>query len=242
MPVLTAIGAGVRHRRHWVFRDLDVTVEPGESVAVVGPPGSGRTTVLLALARRFKLSSGQVTLSGTAALGHVPDVEQPEPVVTVAEHVRERLVLLGRSPREAVDLGGLDPGTKGWELSPYQRQVLGLVLAKLGDPAVIALDGVDQGLDAGEQAALWVLLDKIAASGVAVVVTARAIDRARVTTVIELGEQRPVPEPEPEPEPQPQPEPEPEGRPEPESEPEPEPDAEPEPEAGVDEERDGEQS
>jgi ABC-2 type transport system ATP-binding protein len=196
MPVLTAAGAGVRHRRRWVFRGLDVTVEAGESVAVVGPPGSGRTTVLLALARRFTLSAGEVTLSGTAALGHVPDVQQPEPVFTVTEHVRERLALLGRPPGEAVDLHGLDPGWKGWELSPYQRQVLGLVLAKLGDPAVIALDGVDQGLDAGEQDALWVLLDEIAASGVAVLVTARTIDRARVTTVIELGERRPAPEPE----------------------------------------------
>ena len=215
MSVLTAAGAGVRHRRRWVFRDLDVTVEPGESVAVVGPPGSGRTTVLLALANRFQLSAGELTLSGTAALGYVPDVQQPEPVFTVTEHVRERLALLGRPPREAVDLYGLDPGSKGWQLSPYQRQVLGLVLAKLGDPAVIALDGVDQGLDAGEQDALWALLDEIAASGVAVLVTARTIDRARVTTVIDL-EREPIPEPEPE--------------------------AEPATEAGVDEKWDGEQS
>jgi ABC-2 type transport system ATP-binding protein len=244
MSVLTAAGAGVRHRRHWVFRDLDVTVEPGESVAVVGPPASGRTTVLLALAKRFKLSAGEVTLSGTAALGHVPDVQQPEAVFTVTEHVRERLALLGRPPREAVDLCGLDPGSKGWQLSPYQRQVLGLVLAKLGDPAVIALDGVDQGLDSGEQDALWVLLDEIAASGVAVVVTARTIDRARVTTVIELGKRRPVPQPEPAAEPEPEPEPKPElaAEPEPEAELEPEPGAEPAAEAGVDEKRDGEQS
>ena len=53
MPVLTAAGAGVRHRRRWLFRDLDVGVEPGEIVAIVGPPGSGRTTVLLALSHRF---------------------------------------------------------------------------------------------------------------------------------------------------------------------------------------------
>ena len=64
MPVLTATGAGVRHRRRWLFRDLDVTVEPGELVAVVGPPGSGRTTVLLALARRFRLTSGKIQIAG----------------------------------------------------------------------------------------------------------------------------------------------------------------------------------
>jgi len=188
MSVLSATGAGVRHRRRWIFRDLDVTVEPGESVAVVGPQGSGRTTVLLALAERFRLSAGSVTLSGTAALGYVPDAYQPEPLFTVAEHVTERLALLGRSPRDAVDLLGLDPGRRGWELTPYQKQVLGLVLAGLSEPRVIALDGIDDGLDVHEQDELWGLLDAIAADGVAVLVTARAVDPARVTTVIRLGE------------------------------------------------------
>jgi ABC-2 type transport system ATP-binding protein len=122
MPVLTASGAGVRHRRRWLFRDLDVAVAPGETVAVVGPPGSGRTTVLLALARRLRLSAGYVSITGRAALGHVPGVADLEPVFTVTEHVRERLALLGRSRREAatVDLYGLDPNAKGRDLSPFE--------------------------------------------------------------------------------------------------------------------------
>ncbi|AGZ45480.1 ABC transporter ATP-binding protein [Actinoplanes friuliensis] len=187
MPVLTAAGAGVRHRRRWLFRDLDLSVDPGEIVAVVGPPGSGRTTVLLALSRRFKLSAGRVT--GSAALGYVPEVTAPEPVLTVREHVRERLLLLGRSPREAseVPLLGLDPARKGFQLSPYERQVLGLVLATLEKPQVVALDGVDEGLDRRESELLWELIAGLAADGVAVVVTAREIDAERVTTVVSLG-------------------------------------------------------
>jgi len=193
MPVLTATGAGVRHRRRWLFRDLDATVEPGELVAVVGVPGSGRTTVLLALARRFRLSAGKVDLSGTAALGYVPDVEQPEPVFSVAEHVRERLALLGRPARDANavlsdGLYGLDPALKGWQLTPFQKQILGLALARMAEPAVIVLDGLDDGLDSGEQAELWRILGELSAAGVAVVVTAREVDPARVATVIRLGD------------------------------------------------------
>jgi ABC-2 type transport system ATP-binding protein len=193
MPVLTATGAGVRHRRGWLFRDLDVTAEPGDLVAVVGMPGSGRTTVMLALARRFRLSAGKVDLFGTAALGYVPDVEQPEPVFSVAEHVRERLALLGRPSRDAAavladGLYGLDPALKGWQLTPYQKQLLGLALARLGNPAVIALDGVDDGLDAREQAELWRILGELAAAGVALVMTAREIDPDRVTTVVRLAD------------------------------------------------------
>src|SRR3954453_16920721 len=118
MSVLTARGAGVRHRGHWLVRDLDLTVEPGDLVAVVGPPGSGHTTVLLALADRFRLSAGQVTIAGTASLGHVPEVEDPEPVFTVTEHVRERLALLGRDRGAAagVPLRGLDPDRRGRDL------------------------------------------------------------------------------------------------------------------------------
>ena len=209
MPVLTARGAGVRHRRRRLFHDLDVTAEPGDLVAVVGPPGSGRTTLLLALAGRFRLSAGTVTLDGAAALGYVPEVTAPEPVFTVAEHVRERLALLGRekgarrpllsrmrSARfalpahekgEPVDLLGLDPEIKGRDLTPYEKQVLGLVLARLSHPALIALDGLDHGLDAAEQGALLKQLAEIAAGGTTVVFTARDVDPESVTTVIRLS-------------------------------------------------------
>ncbi|GIE84158.1 ABC transporter ATP-binding protein [Actinoplanes regularis] len=190
MPVLSATGAGVRHRRRWLLRELDLVVEPGETVAIVGPPGSGRTSTLLALARRLRLSTGRVSLSGTAALGHVAGVDAPEPVLTVLEHVRERLALLGRPRREAasVPLYGLDPKLRGRDLTPYQKQVLGLVLARLARPAVIALDGVDAGLDAREQAELWGLIEALVADGPAVLVTARAVDPARVSRVVLLND------------------------------------------------------
>jgi ABC-2 type transport system ATP-binding protein len=189
MSVLEARGAGVRLRRRWLFRDLDVTVEPGEVVAVVGPPGSGRTTALLSLAGRFRLGAGSVSVSRTPSLGHVPDVEAPEPVFTVAEHVRERLALLGRPPGEAavVELHGLDPQKQGRELTPYEKQVLGLILARLAKPQVIALDGLDDGLDAGERQRLWELIGQLSEAGIAVLVTAREVDPERVAQVIGLG-------------------------------------------------------
>lgn len=188
MSVLEARGAGVRRRRRWLFRDLDVTVQPGEIVAVVGPPASGRTTALLSLAGRFRLSAGSVTLSRTPSLGHVPDVEAPEPVFTVTEHVGERLALLGRPASETagIDLRGLDPGKQGRDLTPYEKQVLGLVLANLSEPELIALDGLDDGLDAGERQRLWTLIEEIAQSGVAVLLTAREADPGRKATVIDL--------------------------------------------------------
>jgi ABC-2 type transport system ATP-binding protein len=188
MSVLVATGAGVRHHRRWLVQGLDLRVEPGETVAVTGPPGSGRTSALLALARRLRLSEGKIQFFGTATLGHVPGLEEPEPVFTVAEHVRERLALLGRKRDTEVPLHGLDPELPGRDLTPYQKQVLGLILAGLSDPAVIALDGVDAGLDQAEQAALWALLGVYAADGVAILVTAREVSPADVDQVVRLSD------------------------------------------------------
>ncbi|MEV6487797.1 ATP-binding cassette domain-containing protein [Actinoplanes sp. NPDC051633] len=173
MSVLVCAGAGVRHGRRWVFRDLEILVEPGDLIAVTGPPGSGRTTALLALAGRFRLSEGSVDLvDAGAALGFVPGVTDPEPVMTVAEHIRERRALLGL-PKADVPLLGLDPAAKGWQLSRFDRQLLGIVLALMEEPQVIALDGIDEGLDAGERRRLRQVLREVAATGVAVIVTAR---------------------------------------------------------------------
>jgi len=96
-------------------------------------------------------------------------------------------MLLGRKRAEPVDLLGLDPQLKGRELTPYEKQVLGLVLAQISKPALIALDGLDSGLDAAEQEALLKQLTEIAATGTTVVLTARDIDPELVTTVIRLG-------------------------------------------------------
>ena len=195
MRVLVAAAAGVRQRRGWVFRDLNLSAEPGEIVAIVGEPGSGRTTVLLALSGRFRLSAGAVTLTGRAAIGHVPTVAEPEPVFTVSEHVRERLALLGRPARDADEiiaggLLGLDPRLLGRDLRPYERQLLGLALAQIERPQIIALDGVDDGLNAAEQDRLWADLTRIAATGVTVIVTARTVDPDRATTIVHLGDPR----------------------------------------------------
>ncbi|MEV6595274.1 ATP-binding cassette domain-containing protein [Actinoplanes sp. NPDC051346] len=186
MSVLLARGAGVRRNRQWLFRDLDVSASAGDVVAVVGPPGSGRTTVLLALTQRFKLSAGTVEIAGTAALGYVPGVTEPESVLTVAEHIRERALLIGQ-PASGLALHGLDPAARGFALSPYEKRVLGLVLARIGKPQVVAVDGMDDGLNAAEREALWRLIADLAAEGVTVLISAREVDEALVSTVVSLG-------------------------------------------------------
>ncbi|WP_062647451.1 ABC transporter ATP-binding protein [Streptomyces maremycinicus] len=102
---VTADGFGLRGPRGWAFRGVGVDAEPGSLIAVEGPSGSGRTSLLLALTGRMKATEGTATVGGArlpkhlsavrrvAALAHVAGVTDLEPALTVGEHLRERALL-----------------------------------------------------------------------------------------------------------------------------------------------------
>ncbi|MGW4974106.1 ATP-binding cassette domain-containing protein, partial [Streptomyces albidoflavus] len=99
---------GLKGPRGWVFREVTVEAAPGSVVALTGASGTGRTCLLLALTGRMKLTEGEARIGGlrlrkqaaairrTAALAHVPGVDDLEPSLTVGEHLRERVLLQRR--------------------------------------------------------------------------------------------------------------------------------------------------
>nr|BFE57127.1 ATP-binding cassette domain-containing protein [Dactylosporangium thailandense] len=179
--VLVAEGLGARTRRGWVFRGVDLTVGEDELVTLDGAAGSGRTSLLLALAGYFRTTEGTVRRLARPALGFVAGVNEPEPGLTVAEHVEERLVLLGRASwnlgrrrRQALDrLEGvpLDPRALGRDLDRLGAHLLCLTLAQVGEPGIILADDVDNGLSEVERK---MLLEALRDTGTAVIVTERA--------------------------------------------------------------------
>lgn len=105
---VTADGLGLRGPRGWAFRDVGVDAEPGSLIAIEGPSGSGRTSLLLALTGRMKATAGTATVGGArlpkqlgavrrfSALAHVPGVTDLDPALTVGEHLHERALLQRR--------------------------------------------------------------------------------------------------------------------------------------------------
>lgn len=106
-----AVGAeefGLRGPRGWAFRGVGFDAEAGSLVAIAGPSGSGRTSLLLALTGRMKPSEGRATVGSLrlpkrmaavrriSALAHVPGVTDLDPALTVEEHLRERALLQRR--------------------------------------------------------------------------------------------------------------------------------------------------
>ncbi|MEU6354892.1 ATP-binding cassette domain-containing protein [Streptomyces sp. NPDC047072] len=108
MVAVTAEGFGVEGPRGWAFRGIDLAAEPGSLIAIEGPSGSGRTSLLLALTGRMRATEGTATVDGArlpkqlaavrriSALANVTGVTDLDPALTVGEHLRERALLQRR--------------------------------------------------------------------------------------------------------------------------------------------------
>ncbi|WP_025324282.1 ABC transporter ATP-binding protein [Deferrisoma camini] len=172
-PCLEAEGVsyGYPGSRGPAVSGVDLRVPEGGVWALVGPTGSGKTTVVSLLARLRRPQAGRISVHGApihevsdAALRrHLAVVPQEDFFFsdTVAANVclgRPRddaqiwdaLALAGLADDVAALLGGLDTpvGEGGVTLSGGQRQRLGIARAVYGDPGVLVLDGSLSNLDA----------------------------------------------------------------------------------------------
>ncbi|WP_019629912.1 ATP-binding cassette domain-containing protein [Actinomadura atramentaria] len=163
-----------------------MSVPPGGLAALTGIAGSGRTALLLTLGGRMRPSGGEAVVGGhelpremravqrIAGLGVVAGVTDLEPALTVREHVSEALDLReglfgrwrhrARRVQEALDRVGLDvpPRTRADDLAPDEACLLGAALALVGEPRLLLLDDVDEGLPHDRQRALWERLAALA--------------------------------------------------------------------------------
>jgi iron complex transport system ATP-binding protein len=135
-PVLAAEGLSLAHGRHQVVHELDLRIEPGVLTALVGPNGSGKTTVLRGLAGLLKPAAGSVTLDGTPLL----ELRPRERARLVAYLPQSPVVPVGLSVREVVELGRHPH--RGW------------FGGERGEPAVVTPVSVDDALEAAGVATL----------------------------------------------------------------------------------------
>jgi ATP-binding cassette subfamily B protein len=160
---------------HPVLDGLDLHVAAGESVALVGATGSGKSTIAGLLARLYDPDEGSVSLDGhdVRAL-RISDVRGAVALVfeetflftdTVRENIRfarpdardddvERAAELAGAAEFIADLpDGYDTllGERGFSLSGGQRQRVAIARAILADPAVLVLDDATSAVDATKE-------------------------------------------------------------------------------------------
>lgn len=180
-----------------LLRGVDLDVVPGETVAVVGATGSGKTTLTSLINRLYDVTAGGITLDGVdvrqldlPALRQRVSVAFEEPTLFSAS-VREN-VLLGKPDGTDEDVlqalriaqadfvhdlpWGLDTriGEQGLSLSGGQRQRLALARAVVGSPEVLVLDDPLSALDIHTEAQVEQALRSVLAGTTALIVAHRA--------------------------------------------------------------------
>jgi ATP-binding cassette subfamily B protein len=181
----------------WALRHVNVTVQPGETLALVGTTGSGKSVLTSLLSRLYDVTEGQIRIDGTdirelslPALRQSVATAFEDPTLfsmSVAENLR-----LGRphatedEMAQAIEVAaaefvydlpfGLDTriGEQGMSLSGGQRQRLSLARAILATPKVLVLDDTLSALDVHTEAVVEKALRRVLHAVTGIVVAHRA--------------------------------------------------------------------
>ncbi|WP_242456180.1 ABC transporter ATP-binding protein [Mycolicibacterium sp. P1-18] len=184
----------------WALRHVNVTVEPGETLALVGPTGSGKSVLVSLLSRLYDVTEGAILVDGhdirelsLPALRKAVATAFEDPTL-FSMSVAENLAL-GRPPcnpateeqmAQAIEVAaaqfaydlpfGLDTriGEQGMSLSGGQRQRLSLARALLAAPSILVLDDTLSALDVHTEAVVTEALRRVLSSVTGLVVANRA--------------------------------------------------------------------
>ncbi len=178
---------------------LDLTLAPGEVLALVGFNGAGKTTLMRVVLGMVRAEAGRVTVLGAdladgepdwSGVGHLVDSRFGYPELTVMENLYAAGRLHGLAHRAAqvavgaaIDRLALDPWAtrRAGTLSQGNRQRLGLAAAVLHRPALLVLDEPTNALDPSGVVLLRDLVAELAAAGTALLVSSHHLDEvARV--------------------------------------------------------------
>jgi ATP-binding cassette subfamily B protein len=192
---------------------FDLSIAPGETVAIVGPSGAGKTTVFNLLLRFYDPEAGTIRVDGVdirdlcfadlrGALAIVPQ----EPVLfttSVADNIRygrpDASDADVRAAAEAASaLGFIETlpqgfathlGARGVRLSGGQRQRIAIARALLCDPAILLLDEATSALDAESELAVQQALDRLMHKRTTLVIAHRlaTVQKADRIVVIDHG-------------------------------------------------------
>ncbi|HEY0750453.1 MAG TPA: ABC transporter ATP-binding protein [Chitinophagaceae bacterium] len=199
---------------HFVLKDISFIVNPGETVAIVGHTGSGKTTIISLLNRLYETERGQIKIDDVAIENYdVAALRANIGVVlqdvflfsgSVMENITLRNEQISRDQvEEAARLIGMHdfimqlPGNydynvmeRGATLSLGQRQLLSFIRALLYNPSILILDEATSSIDTESELLIEDAIQKLIAGRTSIIIAHRlsTIQRADKIIVIDKGE------------------------------------------------------
>ncbi len=200
-----------------ILKDLTFTIRPGEKIALVGPTGAGKSSIIRLLCRLYDISQGSILLDGVD-IRDLPQAELRQRMAVIfqdgflfAGDVKSNITLGEDYPLEAVVeaakktnihsfIEQLPQGyntelrERGTNLSGGQKQLLAFARAAIRDPGILVLDEATANLDVGTEAMIQDALERLLENRTAIIIahrlsTIRNVDRILVLKHGELVEQ-----------------------------------------------------
>ncbi len=192
----------------YVLRGLDFTIKPGEKVAIVGPTGAGKSSIIRLISRLYETSQGRVLVDGidvrdlpqTELRRHVGVILQDgflfagdvKSNITLGEdYSLEDVKAAAEQMNVAKLIEQLPQGyntllrERGTNLSGGQKQLLAFARAAIRNPRILVLDEATANLDVGTEALIQEALERLLINRTAIIIahrlsTIRDVDRILV--------------------------------------------------------------
>lgn len=200
----------------YVIKNLNFTIKPGEKIALVGPTGSGKSSIIRLLCRLYEINQGRIIVDGI----DIRDFKQSELRQHVgvilqdgfifAGDIKSNITLGENYPIEAVRQAAEDTKVasfieslpngydtalreRGTNLSGGQKQLLAFARSAIRNPQILVLDEATANLDVKTEALIQEALDKLLKNRTAIIIahrlsTIKNVDRILVLKRGELVE------------------------------------------------------
>ncbi|MGK7950602.1 MAG: ABC transporter ATP-binding protein [Xenococcaceae cyanobacterium] len=193
----------------YVLKDLNFTIKPGEKVALVGPTGAGKSSIIRLLCRLYEPSKGRILVDGI----DIRDISQAELRRYIGVILQESFLFAGdvkgnitlgdnyslEQVKEAARLTNIDRfieqlpqgydtilRERGTNLSGGQKQLLAFARVAIRNPSVLVLDEATASLDVNTEALIQSALEQILIERTAIIIAHRLSTISNVDKILVL--------------------------------------------------------